>query len=379
MLWDNHAALADGDSGEMMFGLTILLRWRPATWERRSIGGTLRSGWPALRAVLVWAIIWLSPDLANSDVHIAIPALEDVTIYCDYDDKCGDSNAGRIAMTELDIYSRPTANRISHALLRFDAVRFLECDSMKTAVLRLFCVSQSEYMDVMFYAGAIEEEWEATEATWCRSTSTSNWSRVGGAPDRITGRTIIPAGLPPGGRWFEWEITEIVRSWIDKPLANHGIRVGQAWTGGHNRNQCASFVSADHSQALRLGPRIDITCVSASEQAVARDRYEKIRAVGRARSQMRAIAVAALVVALVIAMIVVTHLDRTRYRPKRRSARRAHIASALGHVNNVIADYESKRRNLSKSTDGYYIAVRNLPGLYDQRSRLTEEFDKYRE
>ncbi len=136
----------------------------------------------------------------------------------------------------------------SSALLSFDLAEVPKDIAVGTAKLWLYFLGRDAQAEPkVIEAFAVNRSWAAGgrmsdevngaqgepatvgEATWLATASGGTlWAAPGceGVPEDRAGEpadTVTIAPDMPEGRWFGWDITPLVRRWLDKPEGNHGV------------------------------------------------------------------------------------------------------------------------------------------------------------
>lgn len=99
--------------------------------------------------------------------------------------------------------------------------------------------------NVPITAHRITEEWIENEATWNRRENGTDWTTSGGDFDAsIISTTLVG---PASSRRYEWDITSLVRGWVDGDYPNHGVilRTEEPGTFGER------FDTSDHVDPTR--------------------------------------------------------------------------------------------------------------------------------
>lgn len=216
---------------------------------------------------------------ADAEEYVFTP-VADNTCQRDWNDLCGDSGNDD-ARDVMTCATRASINRYGRPVLRFDMAAVPPGTPVFSAKLRLWAVLQNEYSSNDHHAARITENWTSTELTWCRRTATAMWATPGVTvtTDGMA-TTAIPSKFgedpPPDGtfypyeEWIEWDVTEIVRAWVEGGMPNFGLRIAQTDLYGHGRNQTIDFASREYSDP-NLRPQLVIeTCADGATYPVCR-------------------------------------------------------------------------------------------------------------
>ena len=113
------------------------------------------------------------------------------------------------------------------ALIRFDLSRLPPEADVQRATLRLYVSSQSNPNILLASSHVILRRWEAGQATWLQAAAGEPWGAPGGAnpaSDAAPSASDIRI-LEAAGRWYDFDITAMVRQWVARPETNHGLVV----------------------------------------------------------------------------------------------------------------------------------------------------------
>lgn len=183
--------------------------------------------------------------------ELSYSALEDTTIWRDYNTSTG--NTSYSESSQLVIQTRPGINRIFRGLLYFDISDIATGSEIDSAVLRLYASWESEYITNNFNVSRLTQEWTESEATWSGGTSSSSW--YGGAYTTDGTATVqidSAAGdpdYPNHNEWIEWDITEIVKAWVESGEENYGLILYQDDIANSSYNQAVIFNTSEYSDS----------------------------------------------------------------------------------------------------------------------------------
>lgn len=196
--------------------------------------------------------VWLvaSPSMGWSLRYVSADEPKDLTrrpkLTLNYLLPCGSSPPKRVSLvgirdTEIDS-SSPNSDRggsghmsvigtkEQRALLAFNTSSIPPGSSVASATLRLFNEDTSGSATstaITLTASALMQPWTA-EASWNERTSNSSesnkaWTTLGGT-FRATpaATTVLPAGFPDKTH-VEFDLTALVREWVDGVTPNHGV------------------------------------------------------------------------------------------------------------------------------------------------------------
>lgn len=157
------------------------------------------------------------------------------------------------ATPQLGVCRSTGLSRQCNATVSFD-LAFLPADFQLTrATLNLYALSESEYIANDFHVCRITENWNEAGASWTNRTASELWTTPGGTFALEDESVIEIPSLYGGGSgasgpyddWFAWDVTKIVRSWVDGTHINYGFLLWQEDISAP-RNQYIGFASRDH-------------------------------------------------------------------------------------------------------------------------------------
>ena len=189
-----------------------------------------------------------------SDVNateLTYSAVEDTIIWRDYNDSTGDTDYSE--SDQLVIQTRSGINRIYRGLLYFDISGIDTGTEIESAYLNLYASWETEYQTNDFNVSRLTQEWTEGEATWSGGTTTTTW--YGGdwaAEDTSTVRIDSISGdsnytYPYHNEWIEWDITGIVKDWIESGETNYGLILYQEDIVNYSNNQAIIFHSSEYA------------------------------------------------------------------------------------------------------------------------------------
>lgn len=178
---------------------------------------------------------------------------------------CGRASPNADADTTLTTSTREAIGRASRVLVRFDLSSFPGSTQIASATLRLFAVSQNEYLTNDLHVSQVTEDWNTAEITWCDRSSGNLWCSPGicftnlnQTQQEVVGKFPDPPHTGPYGEWVEMDVTQIVHSWIVGGSPNWGFSVWQTPLFNHGRNQILTFASKEYSQVAGKTPQLVI-------------------------------------------------------------------------------------------------------------------------
>ena len=175
------------------------------------------SGWSVSRRVDVYlyqeVTVVLQPDEFNGkDTYVVSPYPDD-NYYSDDFMMCGSWNDGDYV-----------------TLVCFNQVGSIPSSAtIQSATLSLYCLMQLGTVELVC-VHYILEPWESTQVTWNTRPSFSSGSYA---------RTVSDVG------WVDWNVTGIVRYWVNEDLANYGFLVKKDGDFGQGYISSTSFYSSE--------------------------------------------------------------------------------------------------------------------------------------
>lgn len=122
------------------------------------------------------------------------------------------------------------------------------------ATLSLYSDMRTNESYMVASAVGVGRAWVADEATWVQADDLSEWELPGcsGAAD-LTEVASEPVSLQETEAWIEFDVSEIVRGWVDESLANHGIAIKSAPVSA----VAYRVITVDHS-TVAWRPKLEI-------------------------------------------------------------------------------------------------------------------------
>ncbi len=159
-----------------------------------------------------------------------------------------------------DCYARTLAvgyKQRKRALIEFALDTIPSNVVIDNAVLRLYAAGWSkEGASISVGAFAVLREWAACEASWNQPSYGQSWGAAGGG-STVTDRRAIAEDVVSVGAvkaWYEWNVTQAVREWLDGTLDNHGLLL---LSGEPASPQSYYFSSYNGDESLR--PKLVLT------------------------------------------------------------------------------------------------------------------------
>ena len=157
--------------------------------------------------------------------------------------------------TDDETWIATGATNAALALFKFDLDRVPAGARIDGAWLSVYHRDGND-VDVPVSAHRITSAWVEDEVTWNDRDSTNTWDNPGGDYDAGTVSTTLVGKTGPGAgpQRYEWDITSLVRGWVNGSYSNHGVvlRTEEPGTFGER------FDTSDHADPGRH-PRLNIS------------------------------------------------------------------------------------------------------------------------
>ncbi len=226
---------------------------------------------PAAFALPVAALLLAASAVRVPAGEIVLtPPVAQVVVY--HDSLCTHAPCGgreQDGGAEMGVERRDGCGRQSHMLLAFDLTDLRSDQEITSAVVRLYAVEQTEYNSATFCVARLTEAFVPGETDWCRRAEGKPWTTPGGtyAVAGMAARVVpskVAEDLPPVStkyayrQWLEFDVTGIVRDWVEKKAPNCGLVVFQRSLGMHGRNQAVAFATEKRGAGAEA-PQLAIT------------------------------------------------------------------------------------------------------------------------
>lgn len=148
---------------------------------------------------------------------------------------------------------------LAHILIDFD-LRGLQLPPgavVLTAKMSLYTVGGSEGRRAEVTAYMLKRRWEEMQATWMFARTGDFWGAEGCslAGVDLDPRPLDTVVVDAVGRWFTWNVTGAVLTWLEKPETQFGIILKVL--GGSDISQY-SYYSSESVDDPRLRPKLEI-------------------------------------------------------------------------------------------------------------------------
>ena len=141
-------------------------------------------------------------------------------------------------------------------LLRFDLALIPANALVTEARLELYAVGWSGY-DMTMEAFAVLRNVKHCEATWSQASHGNRWGQAGCNEPGTDRRGMAESNVQTQGvgRWYGFDLTAVVRSWLEGSLTNNGVLLRGTSALSNN---AFYFASAQHNN-LALRPKLIVT------------------------------------------------------------------------------------------------------------------------
>ena len=140
----------------------------------------------------------------------------------------GDNSNRNLLELKVDVAGSGASQRrveVKAPIIWFDLFRLPQEARILTATLSFYLEAKTSSADTEVGIYQVLRPWQASQATWINGMAGAPWQAPGG--DGIgTDRAGAPESvtvLRDEGRWYEFEITDLVQGWVSDPDGNHGV------------------------------------------------------------------------------------------------------------------------------------------------------------
>lgn len=143
------------------------------------------------------------------------------------------------------------------SLFRFDVKNIPPDARIESAVLRIYVASQSNPNILQASVHMVVRTWDARSASWVLATSDETWSVPGArGVGQDIGEPVHEEIMQKAGTWYSFDITDMVRQWVDHPETNYGVILRGEGPAGVQYN----IVSSDSPSAANR-PALEVQFV----------------------------------------------------------------------------------------------------------------------
>ncbi len=159
---------------------------------------------------------------------------------------------------ELEIaYAQMASGTQKAPVLRFDLGMLPAAARVEGATLRLYAARARQY-DIRADVQGLSRSWDEDTADWLLAAADKPWALPGASAFGIDRGNWVSnqQRLVEGSRWYEFDVTPLVRQWAGNQASNNGF-VMNALAGDSNKDYGWSFVSREGPANLR--PQLVVT------------------------------------------------------------------------------------------------------------------------
>jgi hypothetical protein len=141
----------------------------------------------------------------------------------------------------------------ARSLVKFDLSSIPPSAIINSATLKLYLHAVGSTNGRTFWAYRLTQSWTEGGVTWNRYDGSNTWTTQGGDYTTADGSSSIV----PNGGWTIWDVTSIVKSWVEGGLPNNGflIRDGDESSTTYYH---AQFYSKDEATSNGLRPILEV-------------------------------------------------------------------------------------------------------------------------
>lgn len=169
-----------------------------------------------MMGVFLVSCLIMTPQTVKATVTIIQPSSADASLLLQYPDL----NFGAVAF--LYVMSGPGID-VRHGLVKFDLSSIPSGSTIKTAFLKLrYYYKEGDPEGRTYTAYRVTKNWVEMQATWNSYETGSPWANAGGdfSTDGASSSTV-----PSDPAWMTWEVTSIVKTWIEGGQPNYGFLI----------------------------------------------------------------------------------------------------------------------------------------------------------
>ena len=143
---------------------------------------------------------------------------------------------------------------IKSSLVHFD-LSSLPAGTIQQATLSLYAVTRTNVGNLTLDVYPVLRPWAEEQANWTLATSATAWG-LAGCSDAGTdlGAVIGTLEVSTVNDWHEWDITDLVKSWVASPASNYGV----IFKGRGPTSVEYTYAASEYWWALTLTPKLTV-------------------------------------------------------------------------------------------------------------------------
>lgn len=170
-----------------------------------------------------------------------------------------DQNIGSTAENYVGYYNIADWYKM-RSLYRFDITTLTANETtLSAATLRLFLTSHNGSGNCTITAHGPTESWTEGGVTWNTTDGTSSWGTPGGSFG--SAESTVAVGEVSGylGHWVQWDVTNLVKAWLQGASLNNGILLKGILESGSNTLYRTFLSSNSTSQTAAYWPQLVVS------------------------------------------------------------------------------------------------------------------------
>jgi hypothetical protein len=200
---------------------------------------------------LVAFIILLSPSAncsilaSQGDVLTIEPSMDSYVTQI-----CSDSNGGNGESMSIRSFLDNEGNPFNHRIyLKFSLENLSEGAYVGSATLRLYkFIEGAEVGNRRIEVKRVLESWTEYQVTWANQPS-------------VSGKSTDSAQIAGPDRWYEWDVTEDVRGWVEERVKNNGFCLVDSEENS-STDYASVFYSREAYEMHMYRPKLEISQTS---------------------------------------------------------------------------------------------------------------------
>jgi hypothetical protein len=159
------------------------------------------------------------------------------------------------ATQNTSVYLSARQGNIRVPLLRFDLRAIPPNAQITSAKLHLYAKQRSNEAYMTISAHKMLRPWDGRYATWGQAARNAQWALAGCADplQDLSHVSLDSVDMRHVARWYELDVTALVREWVDQPVTNYGLAIRSSSSASV---QYDFYSSAFAEAAMR--PRLEV-------------------------------------------------------------------------------------------------------------------------